>query len=284
MNNKTQNKFLKQSNDSICSINDCRVYLVETFNSFAKFCEDFKITCFLMWGTLLGAIRDGHIIPWDDDIDLAITEDNYEKLKNNIEKLNDYGLSYYHYSTHKDTYSNEIRIYKKGFYQILQDDHSEYITPVCIDIFVARKISKTISSKKLTKVNKKLRRAYSLLIKKEVKWKTQNFFKRFAKKIYRIIVSFIPNGTLHNKIDKLSQSLYAGGDYNYFFPDTLYHVDIKQYDKTFFETLKIVPFENTKFFAPTNSDELLTKIYGDWKKPSDRSDGKIYNKKFLKRF
>lgn len=283
MKYKILNKYSAKQSDEICSLSDCKNYLIEIFGAFTTFCKKYEINCFLMWGTLLGAMRDGHIIPWDDDIDLGITEDDYKKLVLNLEYLKDYGLSYYHFSTHKDTYSNEIRIYKKGFYQMLDGDKAQYITPVCIDIFIARKIGTDISKKHITKVNKRMRKAYSLLINKEVKWETKSLLKRIAKRVYHFVLLFISNFRLHKKIEKLASSLYINGDYNYFFPDTLYHVDIKQYDKSYFETLNVIPFENAKFNAPNNADKLLTKIYGDWKKPSDRSGGKIFSKKFLKR-
>lgn len=46
-----------------------------------KFCKEYKVEYCLAWGTLLGAIRHNGFIPWDDDIDIAMDEENWEKFK-----------------------------------------------------------------------------------------------------------------------------------------------------------------------------------------------------------
>lgn len=56
-----------------------------------RVCKDLKVPCWLQDGTLLGLIRDGKLIPWDNDADMGCHEDNWtDKVS---ERLKDLGFN-----------------------------------------------------------------------------------------------------------------------------------------------------------------------------------------------
>ena len=56
----------------------CLVDMVEYID---QVCQKNDIKYSMMFGTLLGAVRHQGFIPWDDDIDLAVLRDDYNKMK-----------------------------------------------------------------------------------------------------------------------------------------------------------------------------------------------------------
>ncbi len=54
--------------------------LLEMLDVLDGICKKHNITYWLVCGTLLGARRHGGFIPWDDDLDVAILQKDYNKL------------------------------------------------------------------------------------------------------------------------------------------------------------------------------------------------------------
>lgn len=56
--------------------------LIDLLKEFNRVCEKYSLSYYAICGTLLGAIRHSGFIPWDDDLDVAMPREDYEKLKN----------------------------------------------------------------------------------------------------------------------------------------------------------------------------------------------------------
>ena len=77
-------------------------YLLYLLKNFDKICKEQNINYWLRGGSLLGAIRHEGFIPWDDDLDIGMTRNDFKTLKNFLdsEKNNtDFKIQNYYNTT-----------------------------------------------------------------------------------------------------------------------------------------------------------------------------------------
>ena len=106
-----------------------------------RFCKAHGIRYFLAYGTLIGALRHGGYIPWDDDIDISMPRPDYERFIKLYNKEKDKG--YYVVSPSLDpSYPNAFAKICDPDTCIIEFSSLKYDIGVNIDLFPHLMLSK----------------------------------------------------------------------------------------------------------------------------------------------
>ena len=109
---------------------------IEILEEFVRICEKHDLQYFLAGGTLLGAVRHGGFIPWDDDIDVEMPRRDYELFAEYCAKELNNRFFYQSALTDKKYFLTYAKLRKKGtlFYE-KRFEGSGFHKGIFIDIF-----------------------------------------------------------------------------------------------------------------------------------------------------
>jgi lipopolysaccharide cholinephosphotransferase len=72
--------FPDNREDGSSTVRQCQLVMLRMLKIFDYLCNKYEIKYFLIGGSLLGAVRHNGFIPWDDDLDVGMTRNEYEKF------------------------------------------------------------------------------------------------------------------------------------------------------------------------------------------------------------
>ncbi len=225
-----------------------------------RVCKEQGLTYYLGEGTLLGAIRHGGFIPWDDDLDILMPRKDYNKFIN----LASQELSDRFFCLNETTQSNYylpftkiISLEKYGFISQLDKFDQQYSGPF-IDIFPLDYMD-TLERKKVEKKYRRIRMLRDELLLKE-HYITTNTKRR---KIYNIFAKFTTHKALHKKLRSELTACDSSSPYMCNFASS-YHPSRQIVPKEVYGEPVYVPFEDSLFPVPHDADTLLKTIYGNY--------------------
>ncbi|MBE0471493.1 MAG: LicD family protein [Methyloprofundus sp.] len=112
---------------------DFKNSLLDVLSEFHDFCEMHQLRYYLIGGGLIGALRHKGFIPWDDDVDVAMPREDYERflaLRNELSEGYKVSIPF-----QKDGYTNTMpRVYSTNF-KIQQQFIKRFTIGPWIDVF-----------------------------------------------------------------------------------------------------------------------------------------------------
>ena len=250
----------KHSREKI-SMEEYKKILLMILEKIDNLCIEYHLNYQLAYGTLLGAVRHGGFIPWDDDADIFMPRADYIKLQEIIEKR-DYGINFISIETEPKTIfpygkicaSNTIA-YEKGFKEV--PGYGAFVDVFPLD-FVPENVKK----------RKWIFWKYNTFIKliqysARTEWRKSNSkIKNLVRTCVFTISRYINTEKLVRKVNRDLQKLCLDGQTE--MVSIPWDFKGKAFLKKDIYRVKRVEFENIMLNISEAYDDILSKIYGDY--------------------
>lgn len=247
-----------------CTLRELQLVELAILKEFDRICKKHNITYYLAYGTLIGAARHKGFIPWDDDIDIMVAYQDYEKLREVCKT--EMGEEYY-YQSRSGNPQNFIfwdRIGLRNTTSIdlsLKDIKADW--GICIDIFPLFLISSDPEEQRIQEAKFRKSQIYNL------KYLNRHLAKEAhgMEKLKKLISGYIPDKLNVKAAEKLLHEIALDSDHakEYCFDYSMLN-ECGLYRQEWFSSTTELEFEGMMFPVPAGYDALLHHIYGDYMK------------------
>ena len=253
---------------------------LDILSDVADFCDKHNLLYYLAYGTLIGAVRHKGYIPWDDDIDIQMPRDDYEKL---ISIFNDKSESPYlkllsPYD--RDSKHTFVKIVNTNTVKIESGIEYKANNYAGIDIDIFPLDGQPDDDKEFIREFKRKKVLYWGHYFAMSNSKDGRFRRRIAVNLFRWCRLINKNLFIkkYNDTYPYVTSKYVGCT------ASLYNSINNRHLKKHYEQRVKMRFEDKEFWAPKGYDAILTDMYGDYMKlpPEEAQVTHHGNKCYLK--
>lgn len=237
-------------------------YVLEILGVVDEFCTKHNIPYYLGEGSLLGAVRHHGFIPWDDDVDLLMKREDYERFVELAKREFPEGYVLDCFETNKNhwTICAKVQMTRKTEFVSYKVGDLGLANGPSLDIFPLDKVP-TENSVAQDRLGRKIFRYRRIL------WNKTGYskpVKRIKWVIAKMLGYVIPKKWLDHRIISLMKT-YHDQDCDYLVNfGSLYPAKRQTVHKDVYGTPKRVPFNHLMLPIPEDADQLLTKIYGNY--------------------
>ena len=245
---------------------------IEVLSDIDALCQRHGIRWFADYGTLLGAVRHGGFIPWDDDLDICMLRDDYNRfIKTAPEELpEDYSvINIYTSDEFGEMTTRIVNTMSVNYDKEHDEKYHEFPYPAGIDIFVldhvARDKDEEEFRKSVTSIVVNLAEGLKKCGTEEPEMQTAiSYVEELCNVRFDRTKSMLQQArqlidkmyALYNEddADEVALMVYWIGDNNH------------KYKLEYFNNIVKIPFENIYINAPAMYESVLKTEYGNYMK------------------
>ena len=224
-------------------------------------CQKIGVKYFLAYGSLIGAVRHKGFIPWDDDMDICMLREDYEKLQDYLITNPDERYEVMSYKNNLNYVYPFMKVQDNHTYLLEEDVRIDSNMGIYVDIFpVDGYEDDSVFKDKMTRLIKK--RQLSCYTFKGIT-NTKSLLNSLIRYISVIIFYFTNTNKYIRGIDELAQSRKVD---DYELVDYLIYKDMNKpvWKREWLKQTITGVFEGKEFMIPKNYHEILTSDYGDY--------------------
>lgn len=249
----------------ISNLKEIQQRCLEILKYINNVCKENDIKYSLCAGTALGAIRHKGFIPWDDDIDIMMTRENYDKFIQIMDSTQNANYKCLHFGKDFPNYFYRFaKVVDLHTYVEEENFPRHKDMGLFVDIFPVDAIPEEMAVERTKKYAQMGVLHYIAASKKFVKSDKglfRSILKFFIWSFYKIVgwKHLVKKSEKFLREYKIADCKYAGVYDEY--------EDREIMPKEIFDNLIEIDFEDTKFSLIENYDYYLTKLYGDYMTP-----------------
>lgn len=238
-----------------------------------RICRKYKIKYALDAGTLLGAIRHGGFIPWDDDVDVVMTRSNYEMFKKVVRRELSEGMTFVEpdeYHDGKAFFDFVPRILYDKSQKFAESEkmafYDDKISKLWVDIFILDALPGGKLSKPMTKLAHCVVYGLALGHRYEIVYSDYQGAMKLFVGVLSNLGKLIPFKQIYRLREMLCHLHVKKKTPLYFYSNyapNWYYVEM---ERPWSDNVKEITFENTALFIPEGWEPCLTQLYGDYMK------------------